>query len=109
MLSGVYPVPLQRFAQGGGFRGARCRLRNHHQIQSAKGILRAPKTFPHATLDPVADHRLGRYPARDRQAKARMSERVGTGVHTEEAIADAASRAADFAQLETGSQTPALR
>ena len=37
-----------------------------------------------------------------------MSEAVGAGMHTEQAVADASSRATDFTQLKAGSQAPAL-
>lgn len=37
-----------------------------------------------------------------------MSETVGAGVHTEQAVADTPPGATDFTQLEAGSQAPAL-
>lgn len=37
-----------------------------------------------------------------------MSKTVGVGVHTEQTVPDTASCAADFTQLEAGSQAPAL-
>jgi hypothetical protein len=37
-----------------------------------------------------------------------VSETVGAGVHTEQAVSDTSPRAADFTQLEAGTQAPAF-
>ena len=107
-MSSVYPMPLQRRTQRILGRVTGRRLRHDNQVHSGQCVLRLPKTFPDTAFDAVAHHRLGGDAARDRYAETRVPQTIGTCMHTEQIIANASTLAGDFAQLASGTQSPAL-
>jgi hypothetical protein len=80
-------MPFQRSEQDSVILLGHASAAHHHEIQATERLSVTPKTFARDPLETVARHgRLGDL-ARNSQAKAGISQIVGSGQHGETAIA----------------------